>query len=120
MNRRQVLNSAVIAAAAAATTGIASAADKEIELFIDHWKKSKDFSLKVANAMPPANYDYKPFPDARSFGAELAIGRAHPHRLPDCSRNHLWGHGLTPWLRAHAIGTPIDLAASDTAARHQD
>jgi uncharacterized damage-inducible protein DinB len=71
MNRRQVLNSAVIAAAAVATTGIASAADKEIDLFTDHWKKSKDFTLKVANAMPPANYDYKPFPDARSFGAEL-------------------------------------------------
>lgn len=71
MNRRQVLNSAVIAAAAVATTGIAGAADKEIELFVDHWKKSKDLTLKVANAMPAANYDYKPFPDARSFGGEL-------------------------------------------------
>ncbi len=71
MNRRTILNSAVMAAAAAAATGIASAADKEVDLFTDHWKKSKDFTLKVANAMPPANYDYKPFADARSFGAEL-------------------------------------------------
>ena len=71
MNRRTVINSAVMAAAAAATAGIATAADKEIDLFVDHWKKSKDFTLKVANAMPPANYNYKPFADARSFGAEL-------------------------------------------------
>src|SRR4029077_20670012 len=77
MNRRTAINSAVIAAAAAATATIASAADTEIEVFVDHWKKSKDFTLKVAQAMPAENYDYKPFADARPFGGELQhLGQA--------------------------------------------
>lgn len=77
MNRRTAINSAVIAAAAAATAGIASAAETEIEVLVDHWKKSKDFTLKVAQAMPAENYDYKPFADARPFGGELQhLGQA--------------------------------------------
>jgi len=77
MNRRTAINSAVIAAAAAATAGIASAADAEIEVFVDHWKKSKDYTLKVAQTMPAENYDYKPFADARPFGGELQhLGQA--------------------------------------------
>ncbi len=77
MNRRRLINTAVMGAAAAATTGIASAADKEIEVFTDHWRKSKDLTLKVAEAMPAENYDYKPFPDARPFGGELQhLGQA--------------------------------------------
>ena len=58
-------------AAAAATVRVASAADKEIEIFVEHWRKSKDLTLKVADVMPAGNYDYKPFPDARTFGGEL-------------------------------------------------
>src|SRR6204780_3169285 len=77
MNRRTAINSAVIAAAAAATAGIASAADTQIEVLVDHWKKSKDLTLKVAEAMPAENYDYKPFADARPFGGELQhLGQA--------------------------------------------
>jgi uncharacterized damage-inducible protein DinB len=71
MNRRNAINAVVAGAAAAATVGIASAADKEIEVLTDHWRKSKAFTLKVAAAMPPENYDYKPFADARPFGGEL-------------------------------------------------
>jgi uncharacterized damage-inducible protein DinB len=71
MNRRQAIGSGVVAAAAAATVGVVSAADKEIDVFVDHWRKSKDLTLKVAAAMPAENYDYKPFADARSFGGEL-------------------------------------------------
>jgi len=59
------------AAAVAATSQLASAADKEIEIFVDHWKKSKELTLKVAEAMPAENYDYKPFAEARPFGGEL-------------------------------------------------
>src|SRR4029077_14103205 len=82
MNRRTAINSAVIAAAAAATATIASAADTEIEVFVDHWKKSKDFTLKVAQAMPAENYDYKPFADARPFGGELQhLGQAESFYL---------------------------------------
>jgi uncharacterized damage-inducible protein DinB len=77
MNRRSLINTAVIGAAAAATAGIASAADKEIEIFTEHWRKSKDLTLKVAEAMPAENYDYKPFAEARSFGGELQhLGQA--------------------------------------------
>jgi uncharacterized damage-inducible protein DinB len=71
MNRRKLISTAVIGAAAAATLPLASAADNEIEVFTAHWKKSKDLTLKVAEAMPPANYDYKPFNGASSFGAEM-------------------------------------------------
>jgi len=82
MNRRTVINSAVIAAAAAATAGIASAADTEIAVLTDHWKKSKDLTLKVAQAMPAEYYDYKPFADARAFGGELQhLGDAEGYYL---------------------------------------
>jgi uncharacterized damage-inducible protein DinB len=71
MNRRKAITAVVAGAAAAATVSIASGADKEIEVFTDHWRKSKTFTLKVAEAMPSENYDYKPFADARPFGGEL-------------------------------------------------
>jgi uncharacterized damage-inducible protein DinB len=71
MNRRTAIRSVTAAAAGAAMTPLASAADKEIEIFVDHWKKSKDLTLKVAEAMPAENYDYKPFAEARPFGGEL-------------------------------------------------
>ena len=58
------------AAATAATVGIVKAADTEIEILVGHWKKSKDLTLKTAEAMPAEYYDYKPFPEARAFGAE--------------------------------------------------
>ena len=78
MNRRKAIGSVVAGAAAAAVTvGVARAADPEITLLVDHWKKSKDLTLKMADAMPSENYDYKPFPDARAFGAELQhLGQA--------------------------------------------
>jgi uncharacterized damage-inducible protein DinB len=71
MNRRKAITAVVAGATAAATVSIASAADKEIEVLTDHWRKSKTFTLKVAEAMPAENYDYKPFADARPFGGEL-------------------------------------------------
>jgi uncharacterized damage-inducible protein DinB len=71
------MNSMAGLAAVAATVSVASAAEKEIEIFVDHWKKSKDLTLKVAEAMPAENYDYKPFADARAFGGELQhLGQA--------------------------------------------
>jgi uncharacterized damage-inducible protein DinB len=77
MNRRTALTAVVTGVAGAATVGIASAADKQIEIFVEHWKKSKALTLKVADAMPAENYDYKPFADARPFGGELQhLGQA--------------------------------------------
>jgi uncharacterized damage-inducible protein DinB len=71
MNRRKAITTVVAGAAAAATVSIASAADKEIEIFAAHWRKSKALTLKVAEAMPAENYTYKPFADAQSFGGEM-------------------------------------------------
>lgn len=77
MNRRKAIRSVVAGAAAAVSVGVARAADPEIDLLVDHWKKSKDLTLKMAEAMPAENYDYKPFSDARAFGAELQhLGQA--------------------------------------------
>lgn len=71
MNRRKAIGAVMTGAAAAATVGIASAADKEIEILVEHWKKSKALTLKVAETMPAENYDYKPFPESQSFGGEM-------------------------------------------------
>ena len=77
MNRRKAVGSVLMGAAAVATVQVARAADKQIEIFMDHWKKSKDLTLKVADVMAAENYDYKPFPEARAFGAELQhLGQA--------------------------------------------
>jgi uncharacterized damage-inducible protein DinB len=75
MNRRVAIGAAVTAAAL--TPRAARAADREIEILVDHWRKSKDLTLKVAEAMPPENYAYKPFESARAFGGELQhLGQA--------------------------------------------
>ena len=77
MNRRKAIGSVALGAAVAVTARVARAADKEIEILVDHWQKSKDLTLKVADAMPAENYDYKPFADARPFGGELQhLGQA--------------------------------------------
>src|SRR5450755_28599 len=82
MNRRKAMSSMAVVAAAAATTRVSNAADKEIEILVDHWTKSKALTLKVADAMPAENYDYKPFADAKSFGGELQhLGQAEGHYL---------------------------------------
>jgi len=88
MNRRNVITTLAAGAAAAATVSIASAADTEIEIFVTHWKKSKDLTLKVAQAMPAENYDYKPFADARAFGGELQhLGQAEGFYLGRLGKN---------------------------------
>ena len=67
----------IAGAAVAAGVRVANAADKEIEVLTDHWRKSKDLTLKVAEVMPAENYDYKPFSEARNFGGELQhLGQA--------------------------------------------
>jgi uncharacterized damage-inducible protein DinB len=83
MNRRKAIGSMVVGAAAtAATVRIATAADTEIEILVEHWKKSKDLTLKTAEAMPAEFYDFKPFPEARAFGAEQQhLGQAESFYL---------------------------------------
>ncbi len=77
MDRRRAISSAAVAAAVALGARVARASDKQIEILAEHWRKSKDLTLKVAEAMPAENYDYKPFADARPFGGELQhLGQA--------------------------------------------
>src|SRR5271170_7344273 len=95
MNRRKAVGSMTMIAAVAATVRVARAADKEIEILVDHWNKSKALTLKVAGAMPEGNYDYKPFPEAKTFGGELQhLGSAEGHYLG------LFGKGSAPAVPA--------------------
>lgn len=82
MNRRTAIRSMGMIGGVAASMRVARAADKEIEILVGHWRKSKALTLKVAEAMPEENYDYKPFPEARTFGGELVhLGQAEGHYL---------------------------------------
>jgi uncharacterized damage-inducible protein DinB len=77
MNRREAANAVFAGAAAMATVGVARAEGSIVDVLVAHWKKSKDLTLKVVEAMPAENYDYKPFADAGAFGRELIhIGQA--------------------------------------------
>jgi uncharacterized damage-inducible protein DinB len=92
VNRRGAIGTVVAGATAAiVSTSVARAADKEIDILVDHWKKSKDLTLKMAEAMPAENYEYKPFPEARAFGAELQhLGQAEGFYLGN------FGKGAAP------------------------
>ena len=82
MNRRNAMRSVAAVAAAGASAHMANAADKEIEILVEHWTKSKALTLKVADAMPAESYDYKPFPDAKNFAGELQhLGQAEGYFL---------------------------------------
>jgi len=69
MNRRKAIGSMIVGAAA--TAPLALGADAEIEDWVGWWERSKTFVVKVVNAMPEADYAFKPFPEARSFGEEM-------------------------------------------------
>lgn len=125
MNRRKAIRAVATGAAAAATAGIASAADKEIEIFVEHWRKSKDLTLKVADAMPAENYDYKPFPTAQSFGGEMQhlaqaegfyLGRLGKGRAPAAPRGDTSKATTMKYLSDNfdwAIGVVGQLTAAD-------
>ena len=77
MNRREAASAVFAGAAAVATVGVARAEGSIVEILVAHWKKSKELTLKVVEAMPAENYDYKPFPEAGTFGRELIhLGQA--------------------------------------------
>ena len=126
MNRRKLLGSMVAGAAAtAATVGIVKAADTEIEIFVGHWKKSKDLSLKTAEAMPAEFYDFKPFPEARAFGAEqqhlgqaegFYLGRLGKGMAPAAPRNDITKETTVKYLTAlfdWSIGVVGQLTQAD-------
>jgi uncharacterized damage-inducible protein DinB len=125
MNRRKALSVAAVTVAAVATVKVARAADKEIDLFVDHWKKSKDLTLKVAAAMPAENYDYKPFPEASAFGGEMQhlaqaegfyLGQLGMGRAPAAPRNDTSKAATVKFLTENydwAIGVVGKMTAAD-------
>lgn len=40
----------------------------ELELFLDIWERESNKTLKLLQALPVDNYDYRPDPDGRSLG----------------------------------------------------
>jgi uncharacterized damage-inducible protein DinB len=65
MNRRNVIQSIGLAAAALPA---ARAASKDLEIFAARWEKAKVFTLQVADAMPADAYSFKPKDEMRSYG----------------------------------------------------
>lgn len=66
MNRRRAVQSMMIGAAAAGVPLFGAA--KDLAVFREHWARAKDFTLKVASAMPAEAYDFKPTPEMRTYG----------------------------------------------------
>ncbi|HTQ55293.1 MAG TPA: DinB family protein [Bryobacteraceae bacterium] len=60
-----------IAAAVLALAAPLFAAD-DAAMFAKHWQTSKEFTLAVAEAMPAADYNFKPNPEEMSFGKVMA------------------------------------------------
>ena len=126
MDRRKALGSLVAGAAVTAVTvGVAKAADAEIEIFVNHWKKSKDLSLKTAQAMPAEFYDFKPFPEARAFGAEqqhlgqaegFYLGRLGKGAAPAAPKNDITKDATVKYLTElfdWSIGVVGQLTSAD-------
>ncbi|MGH9557914.1 MAG: DinB family protein [Bryobacteraceae bacterium] len=66
--RRQALQYAAMGTAAMTIASEARAAGNAPAIFSGHWETGKTFTLKVAGAMPAADYEFKPAPDMRSYG----------------------------------------------------
>jgi len=65
MNRRRAVKTLAVAAAAA----VPSRADgPTVAVYLKRWEKAKEFTIKVADAMPAEHYGFKPTPEMRSFG----------------------------------------------------
>jgi len=69
MNRRravQTIAAAALAAPAARADGVT------VAIYLKRWEKAKEFTLKVAEAMPAEFYGFKPTPEMRPFGDLMA------------------------------------------------
>lgn len=63
--QKLVLTAVTLAAPVLAQTTIAPT-------IVDHWRKSADFTIAVAKAMPAESYNYRPTPEEMSFGHVIA------------------------------------------------
>jgi uncharacterized damage-inducible protein DinB len=72
MNRRKAMKSlAAVAAGATLAARPARAASKEAETCLKRWNIAKEFTLKVAEVMPDASYQFQPNPIEMGFGKLL-------------------------------------------------
>ena len=63
--QKLVLTAVALAAPVLAQTTIAPS-------IVDHWRKSADFTIAVAKAMPTESYNYRPTAEEMSFGHVIA------------------------------------------------
>ena len=70
MTRRSVVP-ALAGAAAAGRADTMPFALQFRDSFVRHWVVERDYTVAVADAMPPEQYDFKPNPVQRSFGEQL-------------------------------------------------
>ncbi len=47
-------------------------AGETTQAMADHWKKSKEYTLAIAEQMPAGDYTFKPNPEEMSFGEQMA------------------------------------------------
>src|SRR5262245_32559789 len=58
----------ILAAAVLVAVAPARAENDAKAMFLKHWQIAKEFTLAVADAMPPDGYDFKPNPEQLTFG----------------------------------------------------
>ena len=67
MNRRRAVQTISVAAVAAVARP-ARAASPAAAVYLKRWNTAKEFTLKVADAMPAEHYGFKPTPDQMTYG----------------------------------------------------
>ena len=69
MNRRNALGTMVaVGAVTAAVAPMAMAADVEVDIWALRWQLSKDYTMKIADAMPADSYNYRPAGESSGDG----------------------------------------------------
>jgi uncharacterized damage-inducible protein DinB len=81
MQRRDVLHSLALMGGTAAAAMAAETQSFVLawrDSFLKHWQVTKDYTIAVAEAMPAAQYDFKPSPPQRTFGEQfIHLARAN-------------------------------------------
>lgn len=72
MERRKAIQLGLAAAAAGLAPAGAQAAHTLRDQLMPHWKKSQDYTLELARAMPAEHYTFKPVPEVWTFGQQLS------------------------------------------------
>ena len=71
MNRRTMMGGLVAAMAAPAAL---QAQATEVDAWVAWWERSKRFTMQIADAMPPADYNYVPFGTGAAEGVKSGDG----------------------------------------------